>query len=85
MQLSLTLNGTSESKGDLHFGLFRGAHSVLQRITSEDDEPYTRDYLICKCVFVCVCVWWVVEESAKVALFISMNKVLLHNRMCNKD
>lgn len=54
MQLSLTLNGTSESKGDLHFGLFRGAHSVLQRITSEDDEPYTRDYLICK--FLCVCV-----------------------------
>ena len=48
VQLSLTLNGTSESKGSLHFGLFRGAHSVLQRISSADDEPYTRDYLICK-------------------------------------
>lgn len=55
MQLSLTLNGTSESKGYLHFGLFRGAHSVSQRISSDDDEPYTRDYLICKYVCACVC------------------------------
>lgn len=75
MQLSLTLNGTSEAKGDLHFGLFRGAHSILQRISSEDDEPHTRDYLICKCACSYLCLSCLcVEESAKVAYYCTIHK-----------
>ena len=48
MQLSVKNNGTNEGKGDLHFSLFRGAHSILQRRATVDDEPDTADYLICE-------------------------------------
>ena len=46
VQLTLTLNGTGEERGDLHFSLFRGAHSITPRISTATDEPDTDQYLI---------------------------------------
>lgn len=46
LKLKLTLNGTSEDRGNLHFSLFRGAHSVTPRISGAAEEPDTNQYLI---------------------------------------
>ena len=48
MQLSAKDNSTGEDVGDLHFSLFRGAHSILPRRNIEGVESDTQDYLICE-------------------------------------
>ena len=48
LQITLSLNGTGDEKGDLHFSLFRGAHSISPRISSSAAEPDTNEYLICE-------------------------------------
>lgn len=48
MQLSAKDNSTGEDVGDLHFSLFRGAHSIIPRRNIEGGESDTQDYLICK-------------------------------------
>jgi len=48
IQLSAKDNSTGEDEGDLHFSLFRGAHSILPRKNIEGGESDTQDYLICE-------------------------------------